>query len=108
MVKQYPYRLWVLTTSGGGKDANGDHEPQTETWTDLVRCRDEVNAKRATITLEDGTDYPFDSLIQLPKGSYPNLTNGASIEVRESDGTVRVKGEVQRIIRAQLHSQLWV
>ena len=107
MVKRYPYELWVQVTGPSTRNGDGITLPGQSAWVKRSLCRDETNNSGELVNLEDGTSYRYNALIQLPKGC-PPVPKGASIEVRESDGQVRVKGKAKRFSPDQLHARLWV
>lgn len=106
MVRQYPYRLFVLVdTPAVYDDETGVWTPGTSTLTDLSPCRDEANGAGNLITLADGSQYLFNSSVFLPQGA--TLKEGDYIEVKDGD-TVRVKGNIKRFHNGQLNSQIWL
>lgn len=104
MVQQYPYILQVLFLTGGTQDADGNYIPQTETWANLCRCRDE-SGNGKTVALTDGEAYPYNFLVQMPKGVEAIK---AGTQIRVVDGSaIRATGKVVYSRKDQLHSRAW-
>jgi hypothetical protein len=104
VASQYPYVLQVLLLTGNTQDADGNYIPQTETWTNLCRCRDESGNGKSISTV-DGEIYPYSFLIQMPKGVDP-LAPGTQVRVMDGS-TVRATGKVVYSRKDQLHSRAW-
>lgn len=108
MVKQYPYQLCVRPVGANATpNADGDFTGSASPVFVMVSaCRDEMNGKGQSITLEDQTTKVYDFLIQLPL-SCPDIQSGSSVKVM-SGSMVRVFGTAKRFVRGQLHCQLFV
>lgn len=112
---RYPYVLWVLTSTTGTIDTNGNPQPGTSAWENRGPCRDMVNNKGQEVTLEDGTTPVFEVLIFLPLSLTSDLQTGdlvgvysPEMDVYDSNQKPRFKGTVKRFSRDQLHCRLWV
>jgi len=109
-VIQYKYSLFRCETEPekGIVDEKGNFEPPTEKeFVFICNCRDEQNSSGAIINLMDGKAFQYSSLIQLPFGS-PVLKEGDLIQVRDTDGNIRVQGMVMLFRKDQLHNRAWI
>jgi hypothetical protein len=107
MVSQYPYTLYVLTTTAVTFDSNGNAVKGTTSWVEWGKCRDEANSKGQTINLVDGKASVFDSLIQAPR-NISGLIPGLKVEVKDKAGSLRLSGTVKRFQKDQMHCRIWV
>jgi len=107
MVKQYPYFLYAYLTGTSTQDSVGNWIETGGSWTNISVCRDETNTRANQITLQDETAYVYESLIQLPVNCQ-KVESDIEIEVRDSEGNVRVKGKCRRFSKDQLHCRLWL
>lgn len=106
-MSQYPYELWTLVATTPTRDEAGDWQTlESDIWTLLGSCRDEVNSSAAKAVLPDGTAYIYAATIVAPM-SLPTLAAGDAIEVRDGI-TVRLAGKLRGFSRMQLHTRLWV
>ena len=90
---QYPHFLQV-------KDDNGN-------WEDFSICRDQPNDKGKMVTVGDGINYQFSSLIFMPTG-VQDLLVGQDIRIQDVSREVRLETEVRRFSQDNLHCRLWV
>ncbi len=108
MVSQYPHTLTAQQISGiATANSDGDYIGSVTEKVTLSKCRAEINSGGAVLNLTDGTQYVYDSLIQLPK-SAPIVFESTEIEVTDENGNVMASGTVKRFQPAQLHCRLWV
>ncbi|QDK80834.1 hypothetical protein EXU85_20365 [Spirosoma sp. KCTC 42546] len=109
VVKQYPYQLWVRPVGANAvPNQDGDFTGSASAVFEMISaCRDEMNGKGQSITLEDQTTHVYDFLVQLPL-SCPDIKPGCSIKVISSGSMVRVFGTAKQFVRGQLHCQLFV
>jgi hypothetical protein len=102
---QYPHDLYILTTSGGSVNADGDIVPATQQWINVCRCREEKKSGSA-VYMNSGTQFEYSSKIFTPT-TCPNLEKGASFEVRNGS-EVRAKGTVKLFDASVNHCRIWV
>lgn len=107
MVKQYPYKLELLTEAESVYDEqNGQFSDSEGQWTPHCNCRDEVGGG-GKVSTQDGEAYTFGSTVYLPKGT-DGIKPGDKIRVLTADGVLRFEGTVARFSKDQFHSRLWV
>ncbi|MVM35265.1 hypothetical protein GO755_34910 [Spirosoma sp. HMF4905] len=98
----------IPSTAPATADANGNFQESGITWTIASPCRDEANSGGNRVQLTDSSTVVYESLIQLPK-SCPDIAVNTPIRVMAMDqSTIRVKGEVKRFSRDQLHCRIWI
>jgi len=105
MIQQYPYTLEVLNIVEGEPDANGDYAVPLDSWQTISKCRDEAGNGRK-ITLEDGSAFEYNFLIQMPKG-VESIAVGKKVRVKDGN-SVRATGEIKYSRKDQLHTRAWV
>lgn len=91
---QYPHILQI-------KDED------TGNWTDLTECRDQPNDKGRMITLGDGINYQYGSVIYAPAG-IERLLTVQDIKVIGERGEKRQQAEVKRFSADSLHTRIWI
>lgn len=107
MVKQYPYNLYAELQEEAIRDEKGNWLPPKRQMVFVGICRDETNGSGALITGIDGQEHKYTWTIYAPK-NIMCLEEGTTIEVQSPCGCVRVRGEIQRYSRDQLHTRIWV
>lgn len=105
-VKQYPYTLQVLVQTPAYQDENGNWIPGTEQWVEHSKCRDEAG-KGNKIIGEDGNEYDYSFLVQMPKGT-AKLNSGNQIKVLTKNLVQRATGTIIYSRKDQLHTRAWV
>lgn len=104
---RYPYLLWVKTLGTPSKDAQGNFVPGVSSWEAVGPCRDDVAKPGQLITLEDGSAYSVTTTVYVPKDT-ASIATGAEVEIRETTGSVRVRGVCQQFGRYQLSACLYL
>lgn len=106
MIKQYPYDLYIMQTTAGGRDENGFPIPSTEQWVFHSKCRDIPAGAGNIVATESGEALKYASKVVMPIGT-PEISANTKIKVIEGANT-RLVGHVIRFSTAQLHCRLWV
>lgn len=96
-----------MTESGGGFDENGFPIPSTSSMEFLTDCRDSPSGGGSVINTAQGESVKYGSVIYTPKGLEP-IPENTLLEVRNEDGTVRLKANVIRFAKEQAHCRIWV
>ncbi len=75
----------------------------------LSECREETNGKGVEIPIAGGEFRRFSSLILLPKNC-PIVKEGTQVSVsNDREGKeIRIRGEVLKFDKGQLHNRLWL
>ncbi|MDV3750655.1 hypothetical protein CMU19_04510 [Elizabethkingia anophelis] len=102
----YPYSLFILKTTGGGKDDDGFPIPVTKDWQELAPCRDQPAGSGNIISTISGEVTNYSSVIYVPIDTELIEAN-SQIEVR-SGSTVRLRANVIRFSKERLHCRIWV
>ncbi|WP_448104736.1 hypothetical protein [Pedobacter panaciterrae] len=76
-------------------------------WENFSICEDQPNDKGKMVTVGDGTQYQFASLIFMPS-LVEELLTGQDIRVIDINGKVRLDIEVRRFSDEHQHCRLWV
>ncbi|RYU93813.1 hypothetical protein [Emticicia agri] len=103
---QYPYIVERLNVGLATQDENGNFQSNSSTWVAIGACRNE-NGRQQKFSKEDGSYLQATHLIQCPAGTLP-LQAGTRIRVLESDGTLRVEGEVIYATKDRFHTRIWL
>ena len=107
-IKQYPYKLEVLTKAESVYDeSTGEYSSSHPQWIEMSDCRDEGNGGGQKIVTIDGEVYVFGAVIYVPKTCTPVIL-GAEIRVTDNDGVLRLKGKNKLFKKGQLNAKLWV
>jgi len=109
-VKQYPHYLFVVIGGDAVQNDDGAFVSTGKTETQFVSiCREETNGRGNELRVGSGLFYKYSSLVQLPKNA-GSVDDGTTVFVSDfEDGTgVRVKGQVLKFDRGQLHCRLWI
>lgn len=108
-IAQYPHYLFAVETTESCRDDDGNWIPGQTTVVFKSRCREETNGKGSQIQLAGGNFHIFSSLVQLPKGT-SKITEGSEVIITDdAEGNdIRIKGEVLKFSKEQLHSRLWI
>jgi len=109
IIEQYPHYLFAVETSESHQDGDGNWIPGSTTIVYKGKCREETNGKGSQIQLAGGTFHVFSSLIQLPKGT-GKINEGSEVIITDdaNGDDIRIKGEVLKFSKEQLHSRLWL
>lgn len=111
MIKQYPHKLYLeaLPATNSTQDGDGNYDAQSSTPTLLGDCREETDGRGREIQGIDGKSYRYSSVIYLPK-SAQDLRFGDVVFVRDAvtSTTNRIKGNVLKFDRGQLHCRIWL
>lgn len=104
---RYPHVLQGAAGTVAVQDENG-YYPAEETlqWQTLSLCRSEVNGSGNKVSGVDGSDTVYSSMVFLPL-SAPNVAAGTVVRIMQ-DGAERIKGQVLRHERLQMHSRIWL
>ncbi len=110
MVRQYPHYLFVTNPSDNAtQDENGEWVTPVSANVLIGACREETNGRGSQINATDGTQYVFQSLIQLPAGTPPVKVGTPVIVTNDAAGLdVRISGKCMKFDVGQLHCRLWV
>lgn len=103
---QYPYTLQKLNAALSTQDENGNFQTSASAWVSIGSCRNEDGRQRK-FSKEDGSYLQANHLIQCPAGILP-LKAGERIRVLETDGTIRLEGEVVYASKDRFHTRLWL
>lgn len=108
-IEQYPHYLFAVETSKSYRDDDGNWISDSTTIVYKGKCREETNGKGSQIQLAGGNFHVFSSLIQIPKGAN-RVSEGAEVIVADDANgeEIRIKGEVLKFDKGQLHSRLWL
>lgn len=107
MMKIYPYKLYIVETSDAVFDERGMLLPSNEKLVFKSYCRN-YSAGNSNITNSETKEVAnVSSMIMLPL-SCPNIDINSLIIVKGSDNEERLKGNVVRFERNQLHCRIWV
>lgn len=131
---QYAHYLYRLEHADAVKDEDGDWTSSGAVWVFVCRCREETNGKGARITLTDGKDFVFGSLIQIPVGN-EKIQEGAKVMITQQEissedlllissvndkngikkmeeltlnGDIRIKGECKKYDLNTYHNRMWM
>lgn len=110
MIKQYPHFLYKSEVPAeSSQDAGGNYSSQVIAPEKICECREETSGRGREIMGADQKLHVYASVIFLPV-SCPDVSYGTVIEVRdnETDTAYRLKGEVIKFDRGQLHCRLWI
>lgn len=106
MIEQYPDDLFVLTTTGGGRDDDGFPIPVTKNWVFHSKCREIPAGAGNILATESGDIINYASKVVMPLGT-PEIEAHSKIKV-ENKGSVKITGNIIRFASRQLHCRLWV
>ncbi len=108
-VKQYPHYLFVYSSGEARQNEDGTWENTTSVLKFHSFCREETNGGGQEVQVAGGIFRRYSSLIQLPKCG-DNVGEGTSVIVaNNSDGSdIRIKGQVLKFDKGQLHSRIWL
>lgn len=108
-IVQYPHYLFALETQDDYRDEDGNWVTGGQTLVYKGKCREESNGKGSQLQIAGGEFRIFSSTIQLPKGT-EKIKEGNEIFVSDDQAgeEIRIKGEVLKFDKGQLHSRLWV
>lgn len=106
---QYPHYLFVTEATEAYQDEDGNWVGGGTQLVLKTKCREETNGKGLLVQVAGGEFKLFSSLIQCPEGT-SRIQEGTEIVVSddESGNEVRIKGEVLKCDKGQLHTRLWV
>lgn len=105
-MEQYPYDLYMMQVTSGGRDENGFPIPSTEQWVFHSKCRDIPAGAGNIVATESGEVSKYASKVVMPVGT-PEISTNAKIKVLDK-GKTRLVGFVLRFSTTQLHCRLWV
>lgn len=105
MIKQYPHRLVITTTTGSVQDGNGNWEPGSTSTTEKA-CRAEPNSKNAQVKTADGTAVIFDFTVYLPL-PVDSIAVGTTVSVYSGNDLLG-KNTVKRFTKGQLNARVWL
>lgn len=103
---RYPFELWILKVSPGGKDENGFEIQGEEEWVFHSVCYDRVMGKSQEYNHENGESFYYSSVIFTPDDIEPIPTE-TNIQVRQN-GNVRLSGTSKRFSNDYKHCRIWV
>ena len=106
MIEQYPYDLYVFTSTGGGIDDDGFPIPSTSKWNYHCKCRESSKSKPDIVATEGGEVTKYSSVVVMPKGTLEIPVN-TKIQIRDK-GKVVIEANVIRFTNKQFHCRLWV
>lgn len=106
MFQQYPYSLYLKNVVASARDGKGNVLQGSVDYTFLSKCRDD-RGRGAKVVNIAGVSTEFSSYILTPAGC-PNIKNGAILEIRNEDGTVRMVAQCIKFHPYQLHCRIWV
>ena len=109
-VKQYPHYLFVVIGGDAVQNDDGNFVPEGEPETRFISvCREETSGRGNELQVGGALFFKYSSLVQIPNGC-PDVEDGATVFVSNfQDGTgVRIKGQVLKFDRGQLHCRLWI
>jgi hypothetical protein len=102
---RYPHTLIVKIPAEGTQDTEGNLTVANTEELYTTPCRDEAGAG-AILTLADGTDYIFQSLIYFPR-SAEFLPAGTLVQITDQYG-IRAEGTIKRFARGDKNSRAWL
>lgn len=109
VVKQYPHYLFVTVSAGATQDDNGNWVGGTSGNVFKAMCREETDGRGSEVEIAGGRFVRFTSMVQLPLDTGVIAEGTTVLIANNADGSgVRVKGEVLKFDKGQLHSRLWV
>jgi hypothetical protein len=110
MIKQYPHYLFAISGGDAVQNSTGGWDTNEDPKTDFISmCREETNGRGNELQVGGGLFYRYSSLVQLPR-TCPIVDEGTTVFVSDlEDGTkVRIKGQVLKFDKGQLHCRLWI
>jgi hypothetical protein len=102
-----PHRLYVQQSTPVGTSRHGFDLPPLTEWRLWCTCREQPLGQSRELEGKNGKSYRYSSLVFVDVDT-PEIETGALIEVRESDGRIRLSGEVKRFSRDMMHARIWV
>lgn len=103
----YPHLLYGVIVGGTTENEFGQEETTVEETVFLCNCYEQVLGEAKEIRAANGEVKKFSSKIFLP--IVTDIQDGEVIEVRDSKGNVRLRGEVKRNSHDDEEgSRLWV
>ena len=99
----------MTETQDDYRDEDGNWVSGGTTHVYKGKCREESSGKGSQLQIAGGEFRIFSSTIQLPKGT-DVIKEGDEIFVSDDQAgeEIRIKGEVLKFDKGQLHSRLWV
>lgn len=73
------------------------------------RCREETNGRGDALDTAGGKHIVFKALVQLPRGRN-GVAEGTTVTVSDDKDceSIRIRGEVLKSDKGQLHTRLWL
>lgn len=108
-IRQYPHFLFVYSSGEAHQNEDGAWEDTFSVLDFHSVCREETAGSGQEVQVAGGVFMRYSSLILLPKGS-GKVAEGATVVIaNDSNGNdVRIKGQVLKFDKGQLHSRIWV
>lgn len=106
MANQYPYDLYVMTSTGGGIDENGFPTHGSLEWVFHSKCRESSKSKPDIVATDGGEVSKYSSVVVMPKGT-PEIPVNTKIQLRDN-GKVVNEANVIKFSEKQFHCRLWV
>lgn len=109
-MKQYPYFLFIKTTSESTQDDKGNWSSGSKNWSFHSICREQTNGKGSAVNSQDGKAIVFSSVIHLPLNS-ARIKEGTEVLISETNtsvGASRISGQVLKYDAGQIHNRLWL
>lgn len=109
MIEQYPHYLLVKVVTDSVQQGDGSWSVATSQWVLHSICREQTNGKGSVVNGPDGKAIVFSSVIHLPLET-ERIPEGTEVIVSytESVTGLRLKGQVLKFDKGQLHCRLWV
>lgn len=106
MANQYPYDLYVMTSTGGVIDDNGFPTQGSSEWVFHSKCRESSKSKPDIVATDGGEVSKYSSVVVMPKGTSEIAVN-TKIQLRDN-GKVVNEANVIKFSEKQFHCRLWV
>lgn len=103
---RYPFELWILEVTPGGKDENGFETQGSDEWVFHTKCYEQVMGKSQEYNKENGKSFYYSSIIFTQDNIDPVPTE-TSIQIRQN-GVVRLSGTSKRFSNDHKHCRIWV
>lgn len=102
-----PHKLQIKTTTGGGRDENGDPIPVIGNWGDPIPCHFDTDSREVIYKYPDGSQVVFDYVVWLDP--IPDDLVGVFVQLIDQYGDIAVSDkQVQKCVNGQLRTKLYL
>ena len=103
---RYPHKLYIADAQSATLGTTGDWTVADGNYSLKCQCREEPAGGGEKITLTDGSERAYSSMIYVPV-DVSDIYAGEKVLVTGQDGGTRFMGEVLRFSADQKHGRLW-